>query len=108
MPDKNEIWDEYRKLVIRELEILNERQENADKKIIEMDKTLVSLKNIETELSNNKQWIKDVNEVWPPSQMKSAKDEIYKQKNKWIAVVAILAFVEIVITVCLTIWAKLH
>jgi hypothetical protein len=29
--------------------------------------------------------LKKVSDVWSPSQMKEAKDEIYKQKSRWVA-----------------------
>jgi uncharacterized ion transporter superfamily protein YfcC len=39
--------------------------------------------------------------------MKEAKDEIYKQKNKWIAMIAILTFIQIIFGIIFTMWDKL-
>lgn len=41
-------------------------------------------------------WKSRVSEVMSPTQMQQLKDEVYKQKNKWTATVAILIFIEVV------------
>lgn len=40
--------------------------------------------------------------------MKEAKDEIYKQKSRWVAAIAIISFVQILVGIGITIWLKLH
>jgi cytochrome c-type biogenesis protein CcmE len=39
--------------------------------------------------------------------MKEAKDEIYRQKNRWVAVIAIMSFIQIAVGVILTLWGKI-
>jgi hypothetical protein len=51
--------------------------------------------------------LKKVSDVWSPSQMKEAKDEIYKQKSRWVAAI-IITFVQIIVGLIITIWGKLN
>lgn len=39
--------------------------------------------------------------------MKEAKDEIYQQKNRWVAAIAIITFVQIVVGVAVAIWGNI-
>lgn len=58
------------------------------------------------ELKELKAWKAKIDEVVSPSQMKELKDEVYKQKNKWTATIAILSFIQILMGVLVTL-AKL-
>jgi hypothetical protein len=101
MSTQNETWGDYSKLVLKELERLNDNYEkmrlDIDSRFQEMQNTLSDFKNTERLVSDHKSWIEKVNDVWSPQQMKEAKDEIYSQKNKWVATVAIITFLQIVL-----------
>jgi hypothetical protein len=101
MSTQNETWGDYSKLVLKELERLNDNYEkmrlDIDSRFQEMQNTLSDFKNTERLVSDHKAWIEKVNDVWSPQQMKEAKDEIYSQKNKWVATVAIVTFLQIVL-----------
>ena len=101
MNTQNETWGDYSKLVLKELERLNDNYErmrqDIDTRFQEMQNTLSDFKNTERLVSDHKGWIEKVNDVWSPQQMKEAKDEIYSQKNKWVATVAIVTFLQIVL-----------
>jgi hypothetical protein len=101
MSTQNETWGDYSKLVLKELERLNDNYEkmrlDIDSRFQEMQNTLSDFKNTERLVSDHKTWIEKVNDVWSPQQMKEAKDEIYSQKNKWVATVAIVTFLQIVL-----------
>jgi hypothetical protein len=101
MSTQNETWGDYSKLVLKELERLNDNYEkmrqDIDSRFQEMQNTLSDFKNTERLVSDQKSWIEKVNDVWSPQQMKEAKDEIYSQKNKWVATVAIVTFLQIVL-----------
>jgi hypothetical protein len=101
MSTQNETWGDYSKLVLKELERLNDNYEkmrlDIDSRFQEMQNTLSDFKNTERLVSDQKAWIEKVNDVWSPQQMKEAKDEIYSQKNKWVATVAIVTFLQIVL-----------
>jgi hypothetical protein len=55
-------------------------------------------KNTEKEVDELKEWKEKVQEVWSASQMKSAMDEIYKQKNQWAKVAGIIIVVQIIMS----------
>lgn len=100
MSTERETWGDYSKLVLKELERLNDNYEslkdNMDNRFQEINNSLSSFKNTEKTVESHKTWIEKVSDVWSPIQMKEAKDEIYSQKNKWVATVAILSFLEII------------
>ncbi len=110
MAIEKESWADYSKLVLKELERLNENYENMSsnftKKFQEISTTLQDFKNTEKSVAEQKAWIEKVNDVWSPAQMKEAKDELYKQKSKWGATIAIITFVQILLGIAIAIWGK--
>lgn len=102
------ILGEYLRLMNHELKRVNETlgdmKGDFDTRLNELDKKITEIKNIEQDVNDLNEWNKNVAEVWSVTQMKEAKDEIYKQKSKWIAAIAILGFVEI----ALGIWIALN
>ena len=111
MSDEKETWGEYSKLVLKELERLNESSEkmrnDMDARFSELNTKITEVKNIEGKVSSQALWIDKVNDVWSPSQMKEAKDEIYKQKSRWVAAIAIVTFVQIAIGIIISLWGKI-
>lgn len=103
-------WGDYGKLVLKELERLSENQEkmrqDLDIRFKEMNTILSEFKSTERTVVEHKLWIEKVNDVWSPVQMKEAKDELYKQKNKWVATIAIVTFLQILIGVIISLWGK--
>lgn len=112
MSDEKDTWSEYSKLVLKELERLNDNHEKMrsdfDSRLNEMNTKLGDIKNIEKNVSANSAWIDRVNDVWSPTQMQSAKDEIYKQKGRWTATIAIITFVQILIAVIFALMSEFH
>ena len=110
MSTQNETWGDYSKLVLKELERLGDNfekmREDIDSRFKEMSMVLSDLKNTEKTVADQKAWIEKVNDVWSPAQMKEAKDEIYRQKNKWAATIAIITFIQILIGIILALWDK--
>lgn len=108
--ENKETWGEYSKLVLKELERLNDNHEKMrydfDSKLNELNLKLNDVKNIEKALDTNSSWIEKVNDVWSPSQMKEAKDEIYKQKGLVTSAIAIITFVQVIIGIGLAVWGK--
>jgi ElaB/YqjD/DUF883 family membrane-anchored ribosome-binding protein len=105
--DFKSLWAEYSKLVLKELDRMNNNYENLrsdfDERFKEINDKLSDVKSTKETVIETKAWQEKVNEVWSPSQMKEAKDELYKQKNRWTATVAILAFVQIIIGIIVAI-----
>ena len=111
MTDQKDSWGEYGKLVLKELERLNDNHEKMrtdfDQRFNEINLKLSEVKTIEKNVNTNSVWIEKVNEVWSPSQMKEAKDELYKQKTLLAIAIGIISFVQIAIGIAITIWGKL-
>ena len=110
MSEQKDGWGEYSKLVLNELVRLNDNHEKMrndfDSKLQEMNFKLGDIKSIEKNVGTNTAWMEKVNDVWSPNQMKEAKDEIYKQKSRWVAAIAIVTFVQIAIGVALAVWGN--
>lgn len=112
MSEQKDSWGEYSKLVLNELVRLNDNHEKMrndfDTKLQEMNFKLGDIKSIEKNVNANIAWMDKVNDVWSPNQMKEAKDEIYKQKSRWVAAIAIITFVQIIVGFVISVWGKLH
>jgi hypothetical protein len=108
MSEERNTWGEYSNLVLKELERLNDNYDkmrtDMDTRFNELNQKLTEFKNVEGKVANNSAWIERVNDVWSPSQMKEAKDEIYKQKTRWAAAIAILTFLQIAVGIGLALW----
>lgn len=100
------LWAEYSKLVLKELDRMNNNYEslrdNIEEKFKDINTKLSDVKNTEKNVNDIKIWQEKINEIWSPSQMKEAKDEIYKQKNRWTATIAILLFIQILIGIIIS------
>jgi len=111
MAENKDTWGDYSKLVLKELERLNENYERMrsdfDKRLNEMNLKLNDVKGIEKSVNQNSEWIQKVNDIWSPIQMKEAKDELYRQKNRWVAVIAIMSFIQVIMGVILSLWGKI-
>ena len=95
------LWAEYSKLVLKELDRMNNNyeslRENLEEKFKDINEKLSDVKNTERSVQEIKLWQEKVNEVWSSRQMKEAKDEIYRQKNRWVATIAILTFIQVIL-----------
>lgn len=112
MAEQKDTWGDYSKLVLKELERLNDNHEKMrsdfDARLNEMNLKLNEVKGIEKNLGNNSAWIEKVNDVWSPTHMKEAKDEIYRQKGLVTAAIAIISFVQVAIGIAIAIWGKFN
>jgi len=111
MAENKDTWADYSKLVLKELERLNENHEKMrtdfDSRLNEMNLKLNDVKGIEKSVNQNTDWIQKVNEIWSPTQMKEAKDELYRQKNRWVAAIAIMSFIQIIVGIIISVWGKM-
>jgi hypothetical protein len=93
-------WTEYGRLVLSKLETLTDGQDklrrDMDDRFREINDTLTKFKSTESEVKELKEWKNAVTEVWSPTQMKEAKDELYTQKSKWAIVVGVGLAVQVV------------
>lgn len=111
MAENKDTWADYSKLVLKELERLNENHEKMrsdfDTRLNEMNLKLNDVKGIEKSVNQNSEWIQRVTDIWSPTQMKEAKDELYRQKNRWVAAIAIMSFIQIIVGIVISIWGKM-
>jgi hypothetical protein len=111
MAEEKDSWGEYGKLVLKELERLNDNHEKMradfDQRFNEINLKLGEVKTIEKNVGNNSAWIEKVNDVWSPTQMKEAKDEIYRQKTLLAAAIGIISFIQIAIGIIISVWGKI-
>jgi len=109
MNETKSTWGEYSKLILNEIERLTDNDEKTNNhlniKFKEIDDKINKLEQLEKTVLDHKNWIKEVNNVWPPIQMKEGKDQIYKQKDKWVSAIAILAFIQILLSLSLALWS---
>jgi len=103
--NKQDDWSKYSRLVLNELKRLNEGQQKIstemDAKFKEINNTLTdvqsTLQGTSKDVTDLKDWKKDVTEVWSSSQMKEGKDEIYTQKGQWTKWMGILIGVQLMV-----------
>lgn len=108
-------------LIIHRLDDMKEAQELLSKKVDSMNQKLELIPELRTnihdikewkekiqevistsELSGIKEWKKDMDDVVSVPQMKDMKDEVYKQKSKWTATIAIIAAIQIIMGLLVT------
>jgi chromosome segregation ATPase len=101
-------WSEYGRLVLKELERLNEGQdklrEDFDKQFKDLNEKMTEFKSTEQDVKDLKEWREKVTEVWSPTQMTQSKDEIYEQKNRWQRLVGIVLAVQIIFGVVIALF----
>ena len=104
-------WSEYGRLVLKELERLNQGQTELHRdfgeKFNELDRKMTEFKNTEKEVETLKDWKDNINEIWSVTQMKEAKDELYDQKNSWTKVIGAIIAIQILFTLFMTFKDKL-
>jgi hypothetical protein len=104
-------WTEYGKLVLNELQRLNEGQDKISKEMDdrfkEINDTLTGFKTTENDVKELKAWKEKVTEVWSTTQMKQSKDEIYLQKNNWTKITGIVIGVQLVIGIIAFVISKM-
>ena len=98
-------WSEYGRLVLKELERLNDGQERLredfDKQFKELNEkittSVASVNQMENDVKDLKDWKDKVTEVWSTTQMRQGKDEIYEQKGQWQKTVGIVIATQVII-----------
>lgn len=104
MEDKNNNggWREHSKLVLNELERLNEEQEKIKSDIEsnynELKSDFTKVRELKEKVDKIHAWMEEVKEVTSSSQIKEMKEEVYRQKNYRFAFMAIIGFVQFLVT----------
>lgn len=90
MDDKNQNgWNEYSKLVLKELERLNDNYESL-KEEMEMLREVVS----KNDTGDLKRWKNNIDEVFSPSQMKELREEVDSLKSFKTTAITIFAVIQ--------------
>lgn len=95
-------WNEYSKLVINELERLNEGITVLNGQIIELKNEIVELKGKEESVKELKAWKQAVDEVASPTQLKELSDKVTELKTFKTQAVTIFLIVQGLVGVALT------
>jgi predicted nucleic acid-binding Zn-ribbon protein len=74
-------WNEYSRLVLAELEKLNDKTEEISDDINDLRQELTKIKSIKYDVNDIKVWRKDISEIVSPTQLKEFKGEIDKLKT---------------------------
>tara|TARA_Y100001937_G_scaffold121088_1_gene179364 strand:+ start:2038 stop:2367 length:330 start_codon:yes stop_codon:yes gene_type:complete len=74
-------WNEYSKLVINELERLNDGITNLNKEIQSLKKEIVELQGKEETIKELKSWKQSVDEVASPTQLKELSNSVSELKT---------------------------
>jgi len=88
-------WNEYSKLVLKELETLGDSMQALNAELQEVRKDILRLEAKESKVDELKQWKERVDEVFSPTQMKDVYDQVQKHeqfKTKAITVFAVIQF----------------
>jgi alanyl-tRNA synthetase len=88
-------WNEYSKLVLKELETLAEGIQQLNTELQEVRKDLLRLEAREIKVDDIKVWKEKVDEIMSPSQMKELRDQVAEHENfktKAITVFAVVQF----------------
>jgi hypothetical protein len=128
-------WSEYGRLVLAELQRLNQGQDDMkkdlDAKFIELNNKISEFNSVEIAVSDLQEWRKELTskiadfntveknvtdlqewkekviEVWSSTQMKQSKDEIYKQKGYYQRVIGIIIAIQVIFTIVMAFKDKL-
>jgi len=89
-------WNEYSRLVLKELETLADNIQTLTLELQEVRKDILRLEAKETKVDDLKIWKERVDEVFSPTQMKDLFDQVQqheKFKTKAITVFAVIQFI---------------
>jgi len=88
-------FEAYAKLVFDKLKDLHSDNSELSKKVDAIQISLTKLESSKEDTESLKKYVAAVNEVWSPTQMKEAKDEIYEQKGKWSIVYGVILAINV-------------
>lgn len=88
-------WNEYSKLVLKELESLNTSIEGINEKIQDVKREITEIKVRESKIDEIKKWKEKIDEVSSPSQLKETLnkiDDLNAFKIKAVTIFAVIQF----------------
>jgi predicted nucleic acid-binding Zn-ribbon protein len=94
MSENQNGWNEYSRLVLNELEKLNESIQNLQREMQDVKKELTELKAKEDKVNELRSWKKDLDEVVSPTQLKDYIKDINDLKSFKTVAVTVWAIVQ--------------
>lgn len=94
MSENQNGWNEYSRLVLNELEKLNESIQNLQREMQDVKKELTELKAKEDKVNELRVWKKDLDEVVSPTQLKDYIKDINDLKSFKTVAVTVWAIVQ--------------
>jgi len=92
-------WNEYSKLVINELERLNENINNLNSQIVDLKNEIVELKGKEQSVKELKVWKNSIDEVVSPTQLKILVDSVAELKTFKTQAITVFIIVQGIISI---------
>lgn len=107
MSDQNSSWNEYSKLVLKELETLAIGIANLNSEIQDIKKEIALIKDREDKVEKLSEWKEKVSEVASPTQLGYAMKEIKELKEFKTRAITIFAVVQVIMMMAMTLITKL-
>lgn len=96
-------WNEYSKLVLKELETLADGIQGLNDSMGEVRKDILRLETKESKVDELRAWKDRVDEVYSPSQMKELRDKVSKHETFMIRAVTVLAVIQFLMGVAVVV-----
>lgn len=103
--DKTNGWNEYSKLVLKELETLAEGMDALKKELHEARRDIAKIETRESKVDEIKEWKGKMEEVMSPSQLKDFVKEHKENREFMIRAVTVFGVIQFFLTTAL-IWMK--
>jgi len=94
-PTVQDGWNEYSKLVLKELEVLSEGIQSLTIELHEVRKDILRLETKQSKVDDLKLWKEKVDEIFSPTQMKDLADQVKSHeafRTKAVTVFAVIQF----------------
>jgi len=98
-------WNEWSKHVLKELQRLNAGQDSIRSELHDIRSGMVKVSVIESNVDEIKKWKQDVTEVASPTQLKELVKKVDKLESFKIKAIAIISFVQLLVTVLVGLFA---
>lgn len=104
--EKSNSWNEYSKLVLKELETLADGMEALQKELQEVRRDIAKIETRETKVDEIRDWKSKMDEVISPAQLKDLIKEHKENREFMIRAVTIMAVIQFIIGSAI-VWLKI-
>lgn len=99
-------WNEYSKLVLKELETLSDSMEVLQKELQEVRRDIAKIETRESKVDEIKEWKQKMTDVLSPDQLKDLIKEHKENRDFMIKSIAVLGVIQFIISAAV-IWMKI-